>query len=162
MEVELVPHYTLLTLFSVYSVFTVYTIQTALHCLNSSMDAWKHTLRKSPINVTGATIPQIWRLIWNFTMEKSRTTATNAIIVPEAAKVKRLMRMHSGEKQNNCYQCSYESSQAANLRQHLKIHTGEKYNKYNPSSLRRHLKTHTDEKSSQKKLPMWPRFQKVW
>ena len=67
---------------------------TCNHCIVSILQqvqatwgaTWKHTLRKSHKNVTGATIPHIgrtvWRLIWRFTVGKSLTAATNAIIVP--------------------------------------------------------------------------------
>ena len=39
------------------------------------------------------------------------------------------MKMHSGEKPNECNLCDYASSDAGSLRKHLKTHSGEKSNK---------------------------------
>ena len=41
------------------------------------------------------------------------------------------MKMHSGEKPNDCKMCDYASSDAGSLRKHLKTHSGENTNKYN-------------------------------
>ena len=64
------------------------------------------------------------------------------------------MKMHSGEKLNQCNQCNYVYSDPSTLRTHLKRR--EKSNKCNQcdfassraGDLRRHLKTHIGEKSN--------------
>ena len=66
---------------------------------------------------------------------------------PQASKLRRHLKTHSGEKSNKCHQCDYESFREDHFRTHLETHSGEKPNKCNqcdfacsdPSSLRRHL-----------------------
>ena len=65
------------------------------------------------------------------------------------------MKMHSGEKLNQCNQCDYVSSDPSTLGTHLKRYSGNKSNKCNqcnfastwPANLRMHLKSHSGEKS---------------
>ena len=67
--------------------------------------------------------------------------------------LKTYMKVHSGDKPNNCSQCEYASSYASTLRTHLKTHSGEKSNKCYQCDfassrgdvLRTHLATHSGE-----------------
>ena len=86
--------------------------------------------------------------IWEPTVEKSQTNATNATMQFEETFENPVGKI------KKCNQCDYASSEASYLRRHLKIHSGEKWNKCNQcnfasseaSDLRRHLKTHSGEK----------------
>ena len=94
---------------------------------------------KRSISVISAILRSLTKAVhWLITQDKNLTHAT----ILE-------------KKLNKCYQCTYESSQAANLRQRMKIDTGQNSNKCtqceyicsHPKSLSRHLKTHADKKS---------------
>ena len=95
---------------------------------------------KRSISVISAILRSLTKAVhWLITQDKNPTHAT----ILE-------------KKLNKCYQCIYESSQAANLRQRMKIDTGQNSNKCtqceyicsHPRSLSRHLKNHTDKNSS--------------
>ena len=59
-----------------------------MHSLGQALwgNIWKHTVGKSQINVTNATMPLLWLAIWGDiwkrTVEKSQTNATNVTMHP--------------------------------------------------------------------------------
>ena len=98
----------------------------------------------------------IWGHIWRHTSEKSRTNASNVIMLSlrQAISVD-IWKCTVEKKSHKCKQCDYAFSQAGNLRKHLKSHSREKSNKcdqcdyasYHTGHLRTHLKMHNWEKS---------------
>ena len=98
----------------------------------------------------------IWGHIWRHTSEKSRTNASNVIMLSlrQAISVD-IWKCTVEKKSHKCKQCDYAFSQAGNLRKHSKTHSREKSNKcdqcdyasYHAGHLRTHLEIHNWEKS---------------
>ena len=97
---------------------------------------WERTVEKSQTNATNVTLHPhgqgIWRDILKSTVEKSQTNAANLTMHPLRQVIwGHIWNTHNGEKPNKSNQCDYASSRADSLRTHLVEHSGEKPDKCN-------------------------------
>ena len=67
---------------------------------------WKCTVEKSQVNVTNVTLHPLRQAIWGGVWKRT---------VEDAGNLRRLLKIHSGEKLNICSQCYFASSHAGNL-----------------------------------------------
>ena len=68
-----------------------------------------------------------FRMLWKCTVEESQTIATSVIMhYFEQSILESILKMHNGEKANNCNQCDYALFWASDFRKHMKMHSGGK------------------------------------